>query len=254
MTGAGNRDGGSRPGSIASAGDERRGPDLARLVHELRTPLGAISVLAEILRDEKLGPLGSARYRGYAADLHQSAAHANAVLQAFLDPSPAGEATGGPMEFAEIEVADLISGVVSALTPLAEQAGVSLRVRAEALPHVIADRRSIRQMLNNLIANALKFTPPGGRVEVSAAYAPGGPVVVEVADTGDGMSETELARARTGQRAPDAMRTRAGGSGIGLPMVRVLAAANGAGFDIESALGHGTTARLTFPHARVVPV
>lgn len=254
MTAQGNSDGDSRPGSSSPAGGAASGPDLARLVHELRTPLGAISVLAEILRDEKLGPLGSARYRGYAADLHQSAAHANAVLQAFLDPSPADEATGGPMEFAEIDLRELIGGVVSALTPLAEQAGVSLHVLAGALPHIIADRRSIRQMLNNLIANALKFTPPGGRVEASASYAPGGPVVVEVADTGDGMSESELVRARTGQRAPEALRRRAGGSGIGLPMVRVLAAANGASFDIDSALGQGTRARLTFPHDRVVPV
>lgn len=240
--------------AAASADPAPQGPDLSRLVHELRTPLGAISILAEILRDERLGPLGNEKYRGYAADLHQSAAHANAVLQAFLDPSPAGAATGGPMEFAELAVEPIVAGAVSALMPLAERAGVSLSEKLGALPHVIADRRSIRQMLNNLIANSLKFTPPGGKIVVSVSYSPGGPVVVEVADNGDGMSEAELARVRSGGKPAEALRRRGGGSGIGIPLVRALATANGASLEIDSALGAGTKVRIAFPHDRIVPV
>jgi signal transduction histidine kinase len=229
--------------------------DVARLAHELRTPLGAIAVLAEILRDERLGPLGSERYRAYAADIHRSAAHANTVLAAFLDQESATGEDGGPLEFAELDLAGVTAGGVSALTAVAERAGVRLSARIPAgLPHVIADRRSLLQILNNLISNALKFTPPGGLIEVSLAYAPGGPVVMEVADTGDGMSEAELDRVRGHGARTAAFGRRSGGTGIGIPLVRTLATASGASFVVESSLGKGTRARISFPHDHVVPV
>lgn len=229
--------------------------DVARLAHELRTPLGAIAVLAEMMRDERLGPLGSPRYRTYAADIHESAAHANAVLAAFLDSNGTARGTGGPLEYVELDLAQVVAGVVSALMPLAERSGIELAARiAEGLPHVIADRRSVRQMLNNLIANALKFTVPGGQVVVTLAYIAGGPLKLEVADTGDGMTPAELERVRSGNGGVDALRRRSGGTGIGLPLVRALAAAGGATLVIDSTLGEGTRATIVFPHGRVVPV
>ena len=244
-------------GAVVSAADsDADAPvDLARLVHELRTPLGAIAMLAEIMRDERLGPLGTQRYRGYAADIHDSAAHANTVLAAFLDPANAARGAGGPMEFAELDLKPIVAGSVSALAPVAERAGVSLIARLPAsLPHVIADRRSLRQILNNLVSNALKYTPPGGEVVVSVSYRASGPVVIEVADTGDGMTPAELERATDGAGGAEALRRRSGGSGIGLPLVRAMAAASGATFHIDSALGLGTRATVSFHHDRVVLV
>ena len=259
VTGSGDRPAPDRlDGSDADRAAGGAAPvDVARLAHELRTPLGAIAMLAEIMRDERLGPLGSPRYRAYAADIHDSAAHANTVLAAFLDPAGAGRGTSGPMEFVELDLAPLVGGCVSALSPLAEKAGVALCSHLpEGLPRVIADRRSVRQMLNNLIANALKYTPPAGEVVVSLAYAIGGPVRIEVADTGDGMTVAELERIGLGPggSGSEALRRRSGGTGIGLPLVRALAAACGAMLEIDSALGHGTRARIAFPHDRVVPV
>jgi signal transduction histidine kinase len=236
----------------------RDGPDIARLAHELRTPLAAIAALAEIMRDERLGALADARYRGYAGDIHDSALHALGVLSSFLEPADArGKVL--PMVFAEIDVAEVAAGSVSALAPLARRAGVRLVLDAEPrLPHLVADRRSLKQILLNLIANAVRFTPPRGRVRVGTRYHCGGAVSLEVADTGDGMSAAELRRvlaAGAASGAAAASRRNGGaGSGFGLPLVRALAAANGGSLEIESARGQGTRAIVRFAHDRVVPV
>ncbi len=221
------------PASPDGAADRR--PDLPRLAHELRTPLAAIAALSEIMRDERLGPLADARYRGYASDIHESAKHAMSVVGGFLDPA-AGQGPMMPVDFVELDAGELAAGVVSALTPLAGQHGVHLTADITSdLPRLIADRRCLRQILNNLIANALKFTPPGGSVTLTVSYHTGGPIVLGVADTGDGMTPDELARARAGTSAPEPIRRRSGGTGFGLPLVRALAAASGATLDIDSA-------------------
>jgi signal transduction histidine kinase len=228
----------------------RQAPDIAKLSHELRTPLAAIVALAEIMRDERLGPLADARYRGYAGDIHDSALHALGVLSSFLEPG-AGQVGSPPMVFAEIDVAAVAASSVSAYVPLAERAGVRLALVAPpGLPHLVADRRSLKQILLNLIANAVRFTPPGGAVQVSAHYECGAALGIEVADTGDGMSEAELKRVLGS--APGCGRRA--GSGLGLPLVRALAAANGGVLELESARGQGTRARVRFASDRVVPV
>ncbi len=234
------------------------GPDIARLAHELRTPLAAIAALAEIMRDEQLGLLADARYRGYAGDIHDTAVHALGVLSSFLEP---GDGCGKalPMVFAEVDVAEVAARSVSALAPLARRAGVRLMLDAQPrLPHLVADRRSLKQILLNLIANAVRFTPPRGRVRVGTRYHCGGAVSLEVADTGDGMSAAELQRVLAGGTASGTAAARqnggGAGSGFGLPLVRALAAANGGALEIESARGEGTRAIVRFAHDRVVPV
>lgn len=230
-------------------------PDLAKLAHELRTPLSAIAALAEIVRDERLGALGSPRYQSYAAGIHDSAMHALSVISGYLDCGQSARGTGLPMDFVELDLAGLVAASVSALTPLADRAG--LKIAAEipsGLPLVIADRRSVQQIVNNLVANALKFTPPGGVIKVRLDYALSGPIVLEVIDTGDGMTSAELTRARAGASAPEPLRRRSGSTGYGLPLVRALAVALGAAFKIESELRQGTRVSILFPHDRLVPV
>jgi signal transduction histidine kinase len=235
-------------------------PDLARLAHELRTPLGAIAALAEIMRDERLGPLGERRYRSYAADIHDSAAHAMSILAAFLEGGATSHFTRGqdappPMDFVDLDIGELAKGAISSLKPLADRAGVRLDLEiAPMLPRLIADRRSLRQIINNLVSNALKFTPPRGQVVVSVSHQSTGPIMLEVADTGDGMTAAELERARSGAVAPASIRRRSGGTGFGLPLVRSLAAASGATLAIDSAPGKGTRVTLAFASDRVLPV
>ena len=159
------------------------------------------------------------------------------------------------LSFVELDPAEMVAGTVSALEPLAHRSGIALRAAAgDSLPRVIADRRCLRQILDNLIANALKYTPPGGEIVVSASYAAGGPVTIAVTDDGDGMTAAELERARSLEPAPEPLRRRSGGTGIGLPLVRALATALGASLEIDSAPGKGTRVTIIIPHGRVVPV
>jgi len=229
--------------------------DFAKLAHELKTPLSAIVAAAEIMRDERLGAIGHDRYREYAADIHDSARHALAVINRMLQGQVSFERA--ELEFAEIDLNAQAERAVSALRPLADEAGLTLQLSlGDRLPLVIADAVSVRQMLLNLLTNALKFTGAGGRIAVATRYEVDGPVALFVADDGPGMSRAEIDRALSaGDGAiPQTTPIPAAGLGIGLPLVRVLAAANGATLAIESEAGRGTRVTITFARDRVVPV
>ena len=141
----------------SSTAPEPLSPDLvARLAHELKTPLSAIAAASEIMRDERFGPIGDARYRGYASDIHNSARHALELVSRMLARRTPG-ADEPELAFVEIDLAKLIADVVSALRPLAEPAHQSLAATLPPrLPHVIADATSLRQILINLLTNATR--------------------------------------------------------------------------------------------------
>lgn len=124
---------------------------------------------------------------------------------------------------------------------------------APSLPDIVADVRSIRQILLNLVSNAVKFTPASGQVIVSTVYTEGGEVQLRVRDTGLGMSQEDIKAALEPYRqVASAQSGRGGGTGIGLPLTKALAEANRAVFDIESKLDSGTLAQVTFPSTRVL--
>lgn len=232
--------------------------DLAKLAHELRTPIGAIVALAEVMRDERFGTLGNARYKGYANDIHQSARHALAVLSAMLDagPGPSGQVDPrGQMAFEQIELNALARGCVSGLQPVAAKAGLSLRTALTPRPlYLTADRRSLKQIILNLLSNALKFTPAGGTITVatSASGEPTGSSVMssmfrlDVRDTGIGMTPALISEvlSRDIDAAPDLPECS---TGIGLPMAQALAVAHGGHISIASDKD-GATVSLHLPH------
>lgn len=230
----------------------------ARLAHELRTPASAIAAAAEIMKEERLGPIGTARYQDYASDIHASAQHMLAVIERMLADARADDrgasagampGTGG-LSFAELDVENVLRSSVSQLAPLAEQARIALALDLPPrLPHLVADATSLRQIVLNLLTNALKFTGPGGRVTVSARYSLDGPLTVAVSDTGHGMAPP---KADEGPAVESAEANR--GLGLGLPLVRALAAANGAELILDSVPGQGTSAAIVFARDRVVPV
>lgn len=222
---------------------------IARLAHELKTPLSAIAAAAEIMRDERLGPIGSERYRGYAADIHSSARHALGVINRMLEVARS-EGAQAKLSFAEIDLNGLVESVLSGMQPLAAEAGLSLVGRPAArLPHVVADETSLRQILLNLLTNAIKYTGASGEVAVSTGYRVDGPVTLEVRDNGPGMNlDAGAAEAASGSSLAGP------GLGLGLPLVKALAAENGAVVEIETAAGRGTAVRLVFAKARTVPV
>ncbi|HMN36811.1 MAG TPA: HAMP domain-containing sensor histidine kinase [Hyphomicrobium sp.] len=215
---------------------------LSKIAHELKTPLSAIVAAAEIMRYEQLGPMGNAQYLGYAADIHESARHALDVINAML--------TGTPTELRKCELVDLAGladVTVSAMLPLARASGVALDADAERENlKVTGDATAIRQIIFNLVSNALKFTPKGGVVRVATGYLENGTPFLVVRDTGKGMTEDEIVAAFF-ERDGGAGSRRSGGHGIGLPMVRRLAEAMRATIDVDSAPGKGTVILITFP-------
>jgi two-component system cell cycle sensor histidine kinase PleC len=225
---------------------------LAKLAHELRTPLSAIVALAEIMKEERLGPMGNARYLGYVGDIYDCARHVLSVASAMLEHESVQDGLL-PLEPTEVNVNAMTASCVSAVRPLAEQAGVQLETRLQhRLPSLLADRRNLMQILFNLLANALKFTPRDGTITVTTSYASGRTLEIVVADTGAGMNEAEISRAlaSTIETAPQAGERS--GAGYGLPLAKALAQANGATLAIASAKGAGTRVSLAFSPDHII--
>jgi signal transduction histidine kinase len=250
-----------------------RSPALARLAHEVRTPLGAAIAYAELLKEEHFGPLGSARYREYARNAYDSARLALSVVDSMLarEPREAVEPGGAHLPelvFRDLDPAGVIDNCLAVVRPLAERAGLALIASCDpGTPRVIADEVSLKQMLLNLITNAIKFARPGDRVTLAAAYGTDGCLRIEVADTGPGMPSMPNMPSLPAlpgmdapapplplSGAPEAVAGSAAGHGIGLPLTRALAAANGANLIVDSAPGRGTRVTIAFGKDRVVPV
>ncbi len=232
---------------------------LARLGHEVRTPLGAAIAYAEVLKEEHFGPLGNARYREYARTIYDSARHALGVIDGMLAGDRGG--TGLPdLAFRDLDPAGVIDNCLAVTRPLAERAGLDLVAdMAPNMPRVIADEVSLKQMLLNLITNAIKFARPGDRVTLGAVQGADGSLRIEVTDTGPGMETCAFPWKegpwQDGAAAPEPPASRSdGGLGIGLPLTRALAEANGATLIVDSAPGHGTRVTIAFGKDRVVPV
>ncbi len=249
------------------------GTPLARLAHELKTPLSAIAAAAEIMRDERLGPIGDPRYQGYAGDILESARHALGVIASMLggmeraetQAAVAGrlnETSDAPvMTFTQFDPNDLIEKVGSSLRALLDAASLELIVALQpGMPHIVADAGAVRQMVLNLLSNAMRATPAGGRITLATSYRLQGAVAISVTDTGIGMDEAAieglLARGDAvdgGAAAAIASSRFKDGHGLGLPLVMRLAALNGARVAISSAPGQGTCVEIAFEPSRVVP-
>jgi signal transduction histidine kinase len=226
---------------------------IARMSHELRTPLNAIIGFSEMIREAMIGPL-DARYRGYGADIHSAGRHLQNVINDILDIS---KIEGGRLDLHDepVAVADTIESCRRIVAAMAEATGVALSVDVPAsLPLIRCDALRFRQILLNLMSNAVKFTPAGGSATVSAAIE-GGFAVVTVADTGIGMRAEDIAIAlqpfrQVGGGAGDALTRRFAGTGLGLPLAKALVELHGGTLAIESAPERGTTVRIRLPLER----
>jgi two-component system cell cycle sensor histidine kinase PleC len=232
-------------------------PHLAKLAHELRTPVAAIASMAEIMRDERFGPLADSRYVDYARSIYDSARHMLAVIESMLD-RPVSGSDSQPLTFVDLDLDSLAESAATALRPLASASALTIQTSPTAgLPKVVADQRCVRQIVLNLLTNAMKFTPGGGTVRIATGYAPGTSLWLEISDSGPGMAADQVERLRTGlpaSPAPSRSPQIATGQGLGLPLVHALAAANGARVEIASRPGAGTHVRLVFPADRMVLV
>lgn len=225
---------------------------LAVASHELRTPLNAIIGFAEVMVHRIHGPMGNPKYAEYAEDIRDSGLHLLALINDILDLS---KIEAGKMDL-RLEVVDLptlAAECVRLMRGRVEVASLDLRVAAngEKAPHLRADPMKLRQVLLNLINNAVKYTPAGGAITVSVERDPTWPddyMVLRVTDTGCGMTQTEVALALEPFRQVNSHLTRTGeGTGLGLPVAKSLVELHGGTLSIDSEPGKGTTIGIRLP-------
>jgi PAS domain S-box-containing protein len=220
---------------------------LAAMSHELKTPLNAVLGFSEIIRDEMLGPAGHPNYRDYAGDIHKSGTRLLSVINDVLDVS---RLEGGllTIDARPENVLDLAESAIKLARNIAQDhRPIAVDVPSD-MPTLLVDPRRLAQALGNLLANALKFTPPSG--EVCFAVRPGedGGMHLLVQDTGIGMAEETIAAALEPFRQLDgSLARRFEGAGLGLSIANALAELHGGTLEIQSAIGEGTTVTIALP-------
>ncbi len=228
----------------------RRLEFLAKVSHEVRTPLNSIIGFTELMLGERLGPIGNQRYKGYVEDIHHSGLYALSLLNDLLDISKI-EAGKFELNFTAVDVPELVEDCVGSLQPLAKRARIVLRTSlAPGLPSVVADPRRLKQVLLNLLTNAIKFTKEGGQVIVSGSLIDG-ELRLRVSDNGVGMTRDEIAFAMQPFNQLDTAPRKQSGTGLGLPVTKALVDANRARLVLSSEPGIGTSADVIFPADRL---
>lgn len=230
----------------AAAANERleaRTTFFAQTSHELRTPLNAIVGFAEMMRDAVFGPLPD-RYQEYAELIHEGGQNLTLIVDDVLDLARI-EAGRYEIDVDLVSLTDLAADAVNFMRHEAIRKGIDLSLAGGQDAEAFADAKAVRQIALNLISNALKFTPKGGRVEVGAIEIAGGSIL-SVTDNGVGISPEELTRlSRTFEQGNAGKRHK--GSGLGLSVVRAFASLHGGALTIDSREGGGTRISVFFP-------
>ncbi|HVK90626.1 MAG TPA: ATP-binding protein, partial [Mycoplana sp.] len=228
---------------------------LARVSHEIRTPLNAIIGFSDMMASERFGPIGHPRYVEYANDIGRSGRHVLDIVNDLLDISKI-EAGEMELDFTAVGLNESVSEAVALVQPHANSQRVIIRTSlSTAVPPVVADLRSIKQIALNILTNAIRFTPSGGQIVVSTSYEANGSVVLRIRDTGVGMTRSELEQAmKPFRQVTTGARKRGDGTGLGLPLTKAMVDANRASFAISSSPNQGTLVEVTFPSPRVLAV
>jgi cell cycle sensor histidine kinase DivJ len=220
---------------------------LANMSHELRTPLNAIIGFSEILTRELFGRLGEDRYRDYARLIHESGEHLLSVVNEILDMSKI-EAGKFSIVAEPFDVGNLVRSCAEIMRHTAEQKSIQLTTEVEPdLPELVADKRACKQMLLNLLSNALKFTPDSGQVKATV-HLQGGMMELAVTDNGIGISPEDLPKlGNPFVQAQMSYNRDFEGAGLGLSVVKGLVGLHGGRLEIESEFGSGTVVKILLP-------
>ena len=238
---------------IAEYANRSKTEFLANMSHELRTPLNAIIGFADIMKVELLGPVGNPKYREYANDILASARHLLSLMNDMLDVS---RIEAGQIKLSEsnVDVARMIDDVMRLVSGRGKDVGVEVKsLVLDPLPMVRADELRLKQVLLNLLSNGVKFTPAGGRVELSAEVLDSKAIRIRVADSGIGIKDEDLPTvvSRFG-RVDNTINSKYAGAGLGLPLAIDLVKLHGGSLDIASREGEGTTMTLQLPPERTL--
>jgi PAS domain S-box-containing protein len=221
---------------------------LAHISHEVRTPLNAIIGFADVMIEQRFGPLGNERYVEYMKDIRGCGERVIAIVNDQLDLSRI-ETGKLDLNFASQNLNDLVEQCVAAMQPQANRERIIIRTSlAHALPAVVADAGALRQIALNLIGNSIHLANAGGQVIVSTALSDSGEVMLRVRDTGHGLNDNEMVAALEpfGNVAPS---DEASASGINLSLTKALVEANRAQFHIKPGAQSGTLIEVVFGQA-----
>jgi PAS domain S-box-containing protein len=237
----------------AESANQAKTEFLANMSHELRTPLNSIIGFSDILSGEMFGPLGKQAYLEYARDINNAGKHLLALINDILDVSRIETGTL-TLERNHLDVGAVIVVCENMVRNEAWNAGIFFRVEmAPSLPYLVADGRSVKQMLLNLLSNAMKFTPKGGTITLDVRTTASGEMVFSVSDTGIGVSPDEIPNVLSNFGQTESVYTRRyQGAGIGLPLVKSLIELQGGTLELKSEAGVGTIAAVRFPSERVI--
>ena len=236
----------------AEAASRSKSVFLANMSHELRTPLNAIIGFSEVIKDERLGTLSPPVYMSYVENIHESGHNVLTIVNDVLDLSQI-ELNAKTLEEGAISLAELVDDVCCLLKEAAKSGEITLhRTLPPDLPKLRADRRMVKQMLINLLVNAIKFTPAGGRAGIHLSRDAEGALFIEVGDNGIGIDVDKLEEIMEPFAVAEPVESRKhGGVGLGLAITKRLIEHHGGRIELQSQKGVGTIVTLVVPAARL---
>lgn len=226
---------------------------VANISHELRTPLNAIIGFSDMMKNEAFGPLGAEQYNDYVADINDSGNHLLEIINDILDLSKI-EAGRFEIRDQEIDPVGAIEGSIRLIRDRARGRNIDIATEvAERLPRMRGDGQKIKQILINLLTNAVKFTPEGGRVMITAKTEPDGHMAISIKDNGVGIAEEDHEKVMLpfGQ-ADSGLARKFEGTGLGLPLAKAMMELHDGRLDLVSKPDHGTTVTMRFPASRII--
>ena len=221
--------------------------------HELRTPLNAIIGFSDLMDSQTYGPLGDSHYVEYAHDINKSGLHLLDLINDILDLSKV-ESAKDELNEDRVDISEVIESTATLVRQRALKESVALRFElGEELPMLRADERKLKQILVNLMTNAIKFTNSGGTVTLRAWSRPDSGFVLQVEDTGIGIAPDDIPKALSqfGQ-VDSALNRKYEGTGLGLPLTKALVEQHGGALDLQSEVGVGTIVTVRLPAARIL--
>lgn len=228
---------------------------LSNMSHELRTPLNSIIGFSEIIRNQVFGQIEPQSYWEYARDIHESGKHLLSIINQILDISRI-DAGDRELKESRVDMQKLVRGIVDMNAPKIKEAGLIMPdVNYALMPLLIGEEVAIRQMLTNILSNAIKFTQAGGRVSILGEMDDNGNFRLSLTDTGIGLDAAEIERVTSKFGVTDGRLSKStSGVGLGLSLVKSLMRLHGGELEIFSQKGIGTTVVLVFPKARIQSV